>query len=170
MTDHCPLTTDNCSLFPDLGPTIEERIKEIDLEIERLLYGGQVAGVSLSDDEKRILGRIRYRRGAANAIPIAQIRSALANIDGEFYGFSDREVKGIVRTLRIQFRLPIGSNKGNPGGYYIMISPEDHAILRSQILDQVRAELAVLKATSGPYAARELLGQLRIEAESQEAR
>jgi hypothetical protein len=44
-----------------------------------------------------------------------------------------------------------------------MLSDEDHTILRGQILDQVRAELEVLKAVDGPRAALELLGQLQLE-------
>ncbi len=157
MTDHCPLTTDSCSLFPDLGPTIEERIKEIDLEIERLLYSGQVAGVSLSDDEKRILHSIRYRRGSANAISIRELQ---ARINAPM---SDRAIKAVVHELRVTYRLPIGSNKGTPNGYFIMVSPEDRAILYNQILDQVRAELEVLRATNQQHEALRMLGQLQLE-------
>jgi hypothetical protein len=47
-----------------------------------------------------------------------------------------------------------------------MVSDEDHGILRGQILDQVRAELAVLRAVDGPQATLELLGQLQLEAQS----
>jgi hypothetical protein len=69
-----------------------------------------------------------------------------------------------VRGLRLQFHLPIGSSKrGSAGGYFIMLTGEDHAILRAQVIDQVRAELEVLKAIDGPHAALELLGQLQLE-------
>ena len=153
------------SLFPDLGPTIEQRIQQIDAEILNLLMGksGGPLGLCLSDDQKLILRALRYRRGAANAISIRELQTTRGAI------MSDRAIKAVVHELRTTYRLPIGSNKGTPAGYYIMISPEDHAILRAQILDQVRAELEVLKATSGPHAAIELLGQLRIEVGSQEA-
>jgi hypothetical protein len=154
------------SLFPDLGPTIEQQIQRIDAEILSLLMGktGGPLGLSMSDDQKLILRALRYRRGSANAISIRELQTTRGAAMG------DRAIKAVMHELRTTFRLPIGSNKGTPGGYYIMISPEDHAILRSQILDQVRAELAVLKATSGPHAARELLGQLRIEIDSQDCK
>ena len=47
-----------------------------------------------------------------------------------------------------------------------MLTDEDHSILRNQVLDQVRAELEVLKSVDGPRAALELLGQLQLEAQS----
>jgi hypothetical protein len=149
------------SLFPEPEPTVEERIRCIDMDILALLCGksGGPLGLVLSDNEKRVLTAVRYCRGAARAITIQDMRS--------YKGcgtLSDREIKKAVRTLRINFRLPIGSSKqGSGGGYFIMLTKEDHTILRNQVLDQVRAELAVLKAVDGPRAALELLGQLQLE-------
>ena len=153
------------SLFPDLGPTIEQRTQQIDAEILNLLMGksGGPFGLCMSDDQKRVLRAIRYRRGAVNAISIRELQKVYDNT------MSDRTIKGIVHELRCTFHLPIGSSKGTPGGYFVMISPEDHAILHSQVLDQVRAELAVLKATSGSRSALELLGQLQLEVATTEA-
>jgi hypothetical protein len=149
------------SLFPDLAPSIHEQIQALDLQIECLLYGRMVAGLSLSLDERRVLRLIRYRRGAANAITIAEMQKQMHEDR-----LSERQIKQIVRTLRINFRLPIGSNKGGLGGYFLMISPEDHAILSAQILDQVRAEIEVLRAVSSRRAALDLLGQLQLELEN----
>lgn len=149
------------SLFPE---SIDERQKRIDVEIESLLYGnaGGPLHLRLSDDERRVLRAIRYRRGAANAISIAEMRDAMNRTSAGALG--DREIKNIVRTLRLQFHLPIGSSKrGSAGGYFVMLTGEDHAILRAQVIDQVRAELEVLKAVDGPHAALELLGQLQLE-------
>jgi hypothetical protein len=149
------------TLFPDLAPSAEERTQAIDREIESLLYGkpGGPLGLTLTEDEKRVLSAIRYCRGAARAITIREI---LQREDCE--KLSDRLIKKAVRTLRLTFRLPIGSSKqGADGGYFIMLSAEDYTILRNQVLDQVRAELAVLRAVDGPQAALELLGQLQLE-------
>lgn len=149
------------SLFP---PSIEELRQTIDSEIEWLLFGnaGGPLNLVLSDNERRVLSKIRYRLGAANAISIAEIRAELGQFSAD--ALTDREIKNIVRTLRLQFHLPIGSSKrGSSGGYFIMLTGEDHAILRAQVIDQVRAELEVLKAVDGPHAALELLGQLQLE-------
>jgi hypothetical protein len=154
-----------------LAPTIDQRIRAIDLEIEGLLYGtrGGPFGLAMGDDEKRVLRLVRYRRGAKNAITIAEMRNAMireGSAHPEAGGYTilgDREIKQAVRTLRLNYHLPIGSNKAGMGGYFIMISDEDHAILASQILDQVRGEIEVLRAVSSPRAALELLGQLQLE-------
>jgi hypothetical protein len=147
------------SLFPD--DSIEARRQTIDADILWLLTGhpGGPQNLTLSLDEKQVLTAIRYCRGAANAVTIRDLQ--------EFKGcetLDAREIKNAVRTLRINFRIPIGSSKkGSGGGYFVMLSDEDHTILRGQILDQVRAELEVLKAVDGPRAALELLGQLQLE-------
>lgn len=149
------------SLFPDFAPSIEDRIQHIDGEILELLCGkpGGPLGLTLSDDEKRVLTAIRYRRGSHRAITIREMLEQMHGVR-----LSDRQVKKSVRTLRVQFHLPIGSSKqGSEGGYFIMLTEEDHAILRNQVLDQVRAELEVLRSVDGPQAALELLGQLQLE-------
>jgi hypothetical protein len=149
------------SLFPE---SIEARRQKIDGQIEWLLFGnpGGPLKLRLGADEKRVLAQIRYRRGAVNAITIAEMREALGRTSAG--ALTDREIKNIVRGLRLQFHLPIGSSKrGSAGGYFIMLTGEDHAILRAQVIDQVRAELEVLKAIDGPHAALELLGQLQLE-------
>ncbi len=148
-------------LFPDLALPIEDRIRRIDDEILSLLSGqsGGPLGLTLSDDEKRVLSAIRYRRGSSHAVLIREVQELLSG--GRL---TDRQIKKAVRTLRVQFRLPIGSSKqGSEGGYFIMLTDADHAILRNQVLDQVRAELEVLRSVDGPQAALELLGQLQLE-------
>jgi len=146
------------SLFPE---PLDERIRSIDAEILALLMGkpGGPQNFTLSLNEKQVLAAIRFCRGAANRVTIKNMQN--------FKGCEEldaREIKQAVRTLRINFRLPIGSSKqGSGGGYFIMLSAEDHNILRGQILDQVRAELEVLKSVDGPRAALELLGQLQLE-------
>jgi hypothetical protein len=155
------------SLFPDLSPSVEERARLLDLEIELLLFGkpGGPLKLNLSDDEKQVLRAIRFHRGADRAITIRQMRDLWV----KSVQLSERQVKNAVRTLRIDFRLPIGSSKkGSDGGYFLMLTEQDHAILHKQVLDQVRAELEVLKAVDGPRAALELLGQLQIEVDAME--
>ena len=139
----------------------EAAIAKLDNEILLMLIGqsGGPLGLVLSEDEKNVLRAIRYRRGLANTIAIAELQ--------QITKLSARQIKEVVRNLRINFRVPVGSSKrANAGGYYLIITPEDRAAWVKDVLDQVRAELAVLRAAAGPQATLELLGQLHMEANS----
>jgi hypothetical protein len=77
-----------------------------------------------------------------------------------------RTIKQAVRTLRLNFHLPIASWKhAERGGYFLIVDEEDRAAWVKDVLDQVRAELLVLRAAAGAQAGLELLGQLRMEIE-----
>jgi hypothetical protein len=99
-----------------------------------------------------------------NAVNISEIQ--------ERAKLSARTIKGAVRSLRINFHLPIASWKhSTDGGYYLIVDDADRAAWVKDVTDQVRAEVAVLRAAAGPKAGLELLGQLQIEltADSEEA-
>lgn len=143
------------SLFPE--PTILVTAR-IDNEIALLLLGhpGGTLNVPLEHNEREVLRLLRYRRGIANAMPIRELQ--------EKTGMGPREIKQAVRTLRLSFRLPIGSSKNAAGGgYYVMLTPEDRAAWRKNVTDQIRAEVEVLRAADGDHAALEVLGQLALE-------
>ena len=145
------------SLFPE---NIDERIERLDAEILSLLIGkpGGPQGLTLSDSEKQVLRVVRFCRGAARAVTIKDMR-AFMDCD-----LTEREIKQAVRTLRINFGVHIGSSKmGSGGGYFLMITNEDRAILNAQIMGQIRAEFDVLKAMNKPHEVLELLGQLQLE-------
>jgi hypothetical protein len=137
----------------------EARTLILDAEILQLIVGypGGRFNLSLGEDEKAVLRAIRYCRGIVNAINIRQIQ---AHIDRDV-----RVIKKAVRTLRMDYRIPIGSSKhGTDGGYYLIVTEADRAAWVKDVLDQVRAELAVLRAAAGHQAGLELLGQLHMEA------
>jgi hypothetical protein len=143
------------NLFANLP---EERAAAIDQTIDELLRGvhGGPYGLTMSDEEKTVLRRIRYHRGAKNAITIREITASTK--------FDERTIKGIVRKLRLSFQLPIGSNKhGSTGGYFIIVTAEDLSCFLAGPLQQIQAELQVVHAVGGSQAARELLGQLQLE-------
>jgi len=143
------------SLFPE---SPEAAIARLDNNILCLLMGhnGGPLGLTMQDDEKAVLRTIRYMRGLANAITISEIEKVTK--------LSPRTIKEAVRTLRMSFGLPIGSSKNSgKGGYYLMITEADRAVWVKDVLDQVRAELAVLRAAGGQQATLELLGQLHME-------
>lgn len=143
------------SLFPEPR---EIAIQRLDHEILRLLLGnpGGPLGLVLSRDEKEVLLRLRYVRGLANPMQIREL--------SVITGLSPREIKDIVRTLRLNFHLPIGSSKRSNGGYYLMVSKEDIAAWAKEFTDQIRAQAEVLRAVIGASALQEILGQLALEA------
>lgn len=143
------------SLF---GETRDALIQRLDREIESLLFGrpGGPLQLKLSQDEAHVLQMIRFHRGSQNAVSLRVIQDRTK--------LDVRTIKGIVRTLRMSYRLPIGSSKhSGTGGYYLMLTDEDRAVWRKDVIDQVRAQLDVLHAADGQQAALEALGQLRAE-------
>jgi hypothetical protein len=147
------------SLFPE---SAESQAHRLDADILSLIVGrpGGPLGLTLGEDEKAVLQLIRFRRGAANAIPLRDITER-TRLDA-------RSIKQAVRTLRMDFHLPIGSSKSSEtGGYFLMITAADFAIWRKDVIDQARAQLNVLKAVNGKRATLEALGQLREEFSAQ---
>lgn len=135
---------------------LDAAVQRIDGEILHLLMGGEFCGLDLDSEEKSVLRLIRFRRGAANTIPIRELH--------EQTKFSPRAIKEIVRTLRLNFRLPIGSSKrGQDGGYYLMVTRDDVNAWIKTFAEQIRAEAEVVRAVGGSDAVRELLGQLTLE-------
>lgn len=76
----------------------------------------------------------------------------------EHFNLSERKVKDIVRTLRREWLLPIGSLRQPPYGYYWILSPKDFLdwsrAYRSQAIDEL-ATLHRLQRANFP----ELFGQ-----------
>jgi hypothetical protein len=145
------------SLFP---ASPEEQAAKLDAVILNLLMGhpGGPFNQALEPVERNVLRTIRFKRGIKQAISIRDIQQQV-EVDA-------RSIKQAVRTLRINFRLPIGSTKhATDGGYFLMLTAEDRAAWAKEVLDQVRAELGVLRAAAGDQVSLELLGQLRIEME-----
>lgn len=148
--------TNQTRLFPD---STEERSARIDREIGMLILGhpGGALNMVLNDQERSVLRALRTRIGRANTITIEELRK-IVNLD-------PRTIKGVVRSLRINFHLPVGSSKHtSDGGYYLMVSQEDRALWVATVTEQIRAEAAVVRAAAGKMEAREMLGQLSLEA------
>jgi hypothetical protein len=147
--------TDQCSLFPEAEQAIAERI---DQPILQLILGhpGGTLGLALDEEEKAVLRAIRYKRGRSNAIAIREI--------SQLTGLNPRRIKETVRSLRLSFQLPIGSSRhATEGGFYIIITSSDLQGWIKDMVDQMRAEAAVLRAAAGHQASLELIGQLSLE-------
>jgi DNA-binding IscR family transcriptional regulator len=145
------------SLFPE---SQEQRVQRLDAEILHLVMGGSGGPLSLTlgDAEKAVLRHIRFHRGFSNAVSIRDI--------AERTKLSPRSIKEAVRSLRIQFHLPVMSSKhAGQGGYFLMMTSEDLKVWVKDVTDQIRAEAEVVRAVGGNHAALEMLGQLHLEAQ-----
>jgi hypothetical protein len=147
------------SLFPE---SRQERIDRIDRQIRELLTGVHSGplGVSLSEDEKAVLGCLRFHRGLDSALGLSEISQRT--------GIGARGVKGAVRNLRMSFSVPIASSKSSTlGGYYLIVTDDDLKVWLSDVFDQMRAEAAVVRSVAGPARTLELLGQLHLKAQEE---
>jgi len=71
----------------------------------------------MTPDEKTIWNIIRNAQGRGSAIKARDITL--------FTKISERQVRSIVRQLRVVFHCPIGSITQEPAGYYLCITPEE---------------------------------------------
>lgn len=143
------------SLFPEPQEAVTARI---DAQIAFLLLGhaGGPLNLHLEHAEREVLRRLRYQRGVANAMPIRELE--------QLTGLKPRDIKQVIRTLRLNFHLPIGSSKhSGTGGYYLMVTKEDQSAWVKTVVDQIRAEAEVVSAAAGKQARLELIGQLALE-------
>jgi predicted transcriptional regulator len=144
------------SLFPE---SAEKRMERFDDLILHLICGGEGGplNLQLEENEKTVLQCLRYKRGQKNAMQIREIH--------ERTKLDPRTIKQAVRTLRLNFHLPIASWKhSDKGGYYLIVDEADRAAWVKDMTDQIRSEIAVLRAAAGHQAHLELLGQLQLDA------
>jgi hypothetical protein len=115
----------------------------------------------LTEDQRALLHVLRWHKGADRAITIAMLDAKL-NIDV-------RGIKDAVRSLVVDFGLPIVGSRRQPYGYYIAITAEEIAEairpLRGEIIQIARR----VRALRGNEFLRELLGQIPMELDQEEA-
>ena len=116
-----------------------------------------------SYDQKTFLGILRAHQGRARVIALGEI--------GERLRMSPREVKDMVQDLRLNFYVPIcASRDTDSGGYFLAASLAEIDDSNRPMLRQAITMLRVCKAMRGPdHDVREMLGQLQIELEKEEA-
>lgn len=130
---------------------------QADREIMALISGHGTGrfGEHLSAEESAVLKIVRFHTSSANPITIRALR--------ERTKLSERQIKDCVRTLRLNFRVAIGSSRnGERGGYFLILTPEDMSIFLSSAMRQIQAELEVVRAIAGPERVAELLGQISL--------
>ena len=119
---------------------------------------------SLDPLERAVLAVLQDHRGRAAAISARQL-AAMAGIEGNCYRrASPRGVQTIVKRLREEHGAAICSAAGQPAGYYLAETAQE---LEACYREHRAKALSTLKAMAAlkRIHLRELLGQLRMEAE-----
>jgi hypothetical protein len=152
---------------PQLGfPQLVDYERETLQQIQHLLYpsGQEIPGVTplpLTEDQRRLLIVLRSHSGRQRAIPLAIIC--------EQTKLGEREVKNLMRSLVVDFKVRIGAARTQPNGYYLITNAEE-AREAAQVYESEIVELAKrVRVLRGKHFMAELLGQLRIANEQEKA-
>lgn len=109
-----------------------------------------------SAEARTVAYAVLSRLGWRNAITIAELMQISDKLN-------ERSVKAAVEELRTVFKLPIGSRREKPAGYFWICSPEDQIEGTKAYRQQVLTAFRVLRILDSPARVRELLGQLAME-------
>jgi hypothetical protein len=148
--------------FPELVDYERETLQQI----QHLLYpsGQERPGITplpLTEDQRRLLAVLRVHCGRRSAIPLATIC--------ERTKLGEREVKNLMRSLVVDFKVRIGAARTQPYGYYLVTTAEE-AREAAQVYESEIIELAKrVRVLRGKHFVAELLGQLRLENEQEKA-
>lgn len=119
-----------------------------------------ISATDLSAEERAVLSLLTEARGASRAVSIDAIRAQT--------GMSYRAITTAVESLRTTQRMPIGSARGDPHGYFLIVSADDLETTVRPLKHQALSMLRVVSSLEGRGKSRlgELLGQLTIELNS----
>jgi hypothetical protein len=115
--------------------------------------------VTLSPGESRVLGYLReHARGRANAVTQPWIAHRT--------GMGVREVQEVLHSLVAHHKLAICTTSAPPAGAYVAETAQDLMIGERNLRGRIIAIARRYRALHGGPAARELLGQIRLELEA----
>jgi hypothetical protein len=129
---------------------------EVNLQahIDDVLFG-RAGPWPLSDSERKVLHMLRYRQGAANARPLAELASELQ--------VQPRWVKALVKSLIEDFGLAIGATRQEPYGYFLCVTPGDIEDAIRPLVHEIVSLARRVRMLGGPERVAEMFGQLQLE-------
>lgn len=139
-----------------------------DARIERELHEVLVLGRGprrLLDEERRIAQILRFHKGKQTALPLKDLALKLGS-DGS--AVSDRLVKALIRSLIVDFRLPIGSCRGELHGYYLIRTIEEARDTARPLVNEIKKLAQRVRVNVGRHYALEILGQVQLELEKEQ--
>lgn len=148
--------------FPELADyrrDVEQQIAEL-LCLAAAKADGPVP-IRATKEQRMLLQVLRYHFGRPNAIPLAEICARTK--------LGEREVKNLMRSLVVDFKVRIGAARTQPFGYYL-VTNADEAKEAAQVYESEIVELARrVRVLRGAHFTAELLGQLRMQMEQEKA-
>jgi hypothetical protein len=126
----------------------------LDEQIQETLMG-RLGPYPLSDPQRRVLHMLRYRRGAAQARPLAELATELK--------LQPRDVKAMVKSLVEEFALPIGASRTVPYGYFLCVTPGDVEDAIRPLVHEIESLARRVRVLGGPERLGELFGQMQLE-------
>jgi hypothetical protein len=140
-------------------PELADFRREAEKQIVDLLFGRSPWPVT--EQQKQLLQVLRSHCGRESAVPLADICARTK--------LGEREVKDLMRSLVVDFKLRIGAARSKPSGYYLVTTAEE-AKDAAQVYESEIKELAKrVRVLRGPHFVCELLGQLRIQMDEEKA-
>jgi hypothetical protein len=139
----------------------EDHAAEVDALVEATLAGTRGPGWPLAIEAEKLLRALRSAHGARLARPIRELAPLL--------NLTEREVKQAVRTLVVEFRLPIVGSRVEPHGYYLAVTTAERMQAARTLKHEVRALCLRIRALESQQEMLEYLGQLRAELNGNEA-
>jgi hypothetical protein len=133
-----------------------DRVRDVDGEVMQVLMGK--GPWPLTDEQRHVLERLRWAKGAANAISIREL--------SERTKLGEREIKDAVRSLVIDFDLAIGGRRQEPYGYFLILTAEELEDSLRPLGHEIRALLLRYKKLGNKHRLLQLLGQIKAELEN----
>jgi biotin operon repressor len=142
------MTAQQLTLTPAFEATVIARVHDI--------FWGRDVPWPVSQQEIELLRSLLFHVGKDRAISRADLARKLNK--------PDRLVRSMVRSLRMDFGVAIGTNRsaGN-SGYYLVSTAEEARELTQKLQQQAISILRVCRSLGGRHATAEFFGQARIE-------
>lgn len=136
-----------------------DREAEVLTQIGNLLLGK--GPWPLTPEQKTLLYAMEFHIGRAKAVQLARLC--------ELTRLKDREVKNLMRSLVVDFKVRIGAARTEPYGYYLIVTA-DEAKEAAQVYESEIIELAKrVRVLRGREFVAELLGQIRMKLDEEKA-
>lgn len=127
---------------------------DVDAVIADAVAGRGALPWPMEIEMKKLLWILAEHKGAANPI---QLRDLVART-----GFDGRVVKAMVRSLVVDFEIPIGASRAEPAGYFVATNATERLAAARPYIAEIRKLASRVKALIGGQAFVEELGQMRM--------
>jgi hypothetical protein len=143
----------------------------LDQRLDQVLAGRQ-GKYPLPEEGKRLLGLLRWHKGAARAIPLREIRERLNGAPNEPVQLMDRDIKFLAKVLTEDFGVPVGAcrssghgGRGEAGGihgYFLCVTPEDLELAARPYIHELISLARRIRALRGPQMVEHAFAQARL--------